>query len=278
MGFLSGLLGAAGGFLSGGGWGAALSSAASFLSSEDTNDANASMSDRQMQFQKLMSNTAHQREVKDLKKAGLNPMLTGKYSGATTPSGSTAVMQDSGAAAQRGATEALTRQLLRAQIDKEETQAQLNTAQAAKSAVEARHVASQADTSEFNLERERYLKEWFKSWDLQGTRQGFETDIMSVARNLKLEENAVMSELKALAKRRGFQTFDAAVRDQSFRRDILEYMLRELEVNEGKAYSDFYGSEVGRLSPYLHSAESAGRVVRDVGGIGLRLPRAFKGK
>ncbi|AXH75074.1 MAG: DNA pilot protein [Microviridae sp.] len=84
MGFSMGDLGAIVGGTSTMGLGTALSMGGQIYATE-TNKREAA---KNRDFQSQMSETAHQREVKDLRLAGLNPILSATHGGASTPSGS----------------------------------------------------------------------------------------------------------------------------------------------------------------------------------------------
>lgn len=58
-----------------------------FISQQNANRQNREMADSNTAWQQWMSGSAHQREVEDLRKAGLNPILSAKLGGASTPSG-----------------------------------------------------------------------------------------------------------------------------------------------------------------------------------------------
>lgn len=75
--------------------GAAVASAgANFFGQRQANKANINSAREQMRFQENMSSTAHQRQMQDMRLAGLNPMLSSKLGGASTPGGASAVSQD----------------------------------------------------------------------------------------------------------------------------------------------------------------------------------------
>ena len=175
-------MGALIGGVAGSGVSSALAASEAVDAQKDMNQQNIDQQNATNATQIELANTAHQREIKDLAAAGLNPILSAKYGGSVTPGLTAPVGQSLAPIIQSSAQQAretmLSNQNLMADIAVKKASVLASSAQAISAGEDARRKAMENDVMELEQPGKKHMaysdsSAWQYNWNLRNVSNMF---------------------------------------------------------------------------------------------------------
>lgn len=235
---------------------------------EDAMDFSSAASAEMMDFQKDMYKKRYQYQMEDMRKAGLNPMLSYMQAPPNGPPGAQpAHIENKGLAATTAANAVNQTRLLGSQVENVKSQTMLNSATAEKELAIARATTAQAGIGEIDLATKTFLRDhgnlFVNARSIDNAKGAISMYEQFKANN---DWNALQY-LNEMAVDSGFRNFYEAVDSTSFRQSLVNLQQTSLKFPQLHSEANMWRSDYGRnVAPYVNSASSIAGSASGLGG------------